>query len=106
MFISVDGWESSWLLKLLREICKVLPLSVFVIAFFWFLISTDYVYRLTGRILYRATCFFFSFFPRSFAPARLRFIFEEQVAALATFEVICQVLFVFATCIVECTGVR
>ena len=72
VFISVDGWDSSWLLKLLREICKVLPLSVFVIAFFWFLISTDYVYRFTGRILYRATCFFF-FLPSEFCAGATSF---------------------------------
>ena len=48
---------------------------------------------------------FFFFLPSEFR-ARATALFEEYVAALATFEVNCQVLFVFAICILECTGVR
>ena len=67
---------------------------MFVIAFFGgFLISTDYVYRFTGRILHRAVRFFF--LPSEFR-AGATALFEEYVVALATLEVTCQVLFVFA----------
>ena len=47
----------------------------------------------------------FFFLPSEFR-ARANALFEEYVAALATFEVNCPVLFVFAICILECTGVR